>query len=110
MPSPQWNSRDSLIIKEFLTLSALPKEVTQNLKDRDSLGSYDFYKTYYLLAGKAHLEKIKSSACKEKLLTCIEFRAVDCTHNWIQFPALKQTHKNAISTFDSTTFISAKKP
>ena len=65
-----------------------------------------FDETHSLWAGKAHVGKTKKTSCKEKLFTCTEFRTVHCTHNWIQFPALKQIHKNVI-TFDSTTHIIA---
>lgn len=65
------------------------------------------YETCSLLAGKTHLEQMKKKSCKEELFTCIEFGAVDRTHNWIQFPALKQIHKNIIITLGSTTHSTA---
>lgn len=62
-----------------------------------------FLWTYSLSASKAEIGKTKKTSCKEELLTCIEFGTVDRTHNWIQFPALKQIYKNSIITFDLTT-------
>ena len=82
------------------------KKIIQNLGEKEFFWLRLFDETHSLWAGKAHLEKTKKTSCKEKLFTCIEFRTVHCTHNWIQFPALKQIHKNVI-TFDSTTHIIA---
>lgn len=73
-------------------------------EERDFTWFRLFHETYSLVAGKTHREQTKKS-CTEEIFTCIEFGAVDRTHNWIQFPALKQIHKNMIITFDSTTHI-----